>query len=158
MVTPISTVLRAATGNCDPVYSGCRCGLPYYSVYYKSHAVTVDLRRSQGHRQFSSAVTRSQAVFGWSQTVTLVAALSTAHIGVTTPCGGVHRTHPARKVSAQLPSPRRLFLFSFCEHLLSRILVFVYARIQGVGGTNCRHAVYNDFAREEVGPNFTEKS
>ena len=32
VVTPISTVLRAATGDCDPVYGGCRCGLPYYSV------------------------------------------------------------------------------------------------------------------------------
>ena len=58
-------------------------------VLPKSHAVTVDfLRWSQGHRQFSSAVTRSQAVFGRSQIVTPVAALSTAHIGVTSPCKG----------------------------------------------------------------------
>ena len=32
MVTPIST---AATDDCDPVYGGCRCGLPYYSIYYQ---------------------------------------------------------------------------------------------------------------------------
>ena len=89
VVTPISTVLRAATGDCDPVYGGCRCGLPYYSVYYqKSRSHGGFLRRSQGHRQFSSAVTRSQAVFGRSQIVTPVAAPSTAHIGVTTPCSG----------------------------------------------------------------------
>ena len=42
----ISTVLRAVTGDCDPVYGGCRCGLPYYSIYY--HAVTVDF--CDGHR------------------------------------------------------------------------------------------------------------
>ena len=35
VVTPISAVLRAATGDCDPVYGGCRCGLPYYYVYYQ---------------------------------------------------------------------------------------------------------------------------
>ena len=35
VVTSISTVLRAATGDCDPVYGGCRRGLPYYSVYYQ---------------------------------------------------------------------------------------------------------------------------
>ena len=90
VVTPISAVLRAATGDCDPVYGGCRCGLPYYNytilrILPKSHESRWILRQSQGHRQFSSAVTWSQAVFGWSQTVTLVAALSTAHIGVTTP-------------------------------------------------------------------------
>ena len=86
VVTPICTILRAATGDCDPVYGRCRCGLPYYFVYYQK--VTQSrwiLRRSQGHQQFSSAVTRSQAVLlGRSQIVTPVAALSTAHIGVTT--------------------------------------------------------------------------
>ena len=41
---------------------------------------------SLGHRQFSGVVTRSRTVFGRSQIVTLVAALSTACIGVTTPC------------------------------------------------------------------------
>ena len=35
VVTPISAVLRAVTGDCDPIYGGCRCGLPYYSVYYQ---------------------------------------------------------------------------------------------------------------------------
>ena len=29
VVTPISTVLRAAIGDCDPVYGRCRCGIPY---------------------------------------------------------------------------------------------------------------------------------
>ena len=52
----------------------------------KSHSHGGFLRRSQGHRQFSSAVTRSLSVFGRSQIVIPVAALSTAHIGVTTPC------------------------------------------------------------------------
>ena len=84
MVTPISAVLRAATGDCDPVYGGCRCVTPYTTKKSRSHSGF--LRRSQGHRQFSSAVTRSLAVFGRSQIVTPVAALSTAHIGVTTPC------------------------------------------------------------------------
>ena len=62
--TPISTVLRAVTGDCDLVYSGCRCGLPYYSLYTtkKSHSHGGFLRRcrvtsslaaqSHGHRQF----------------------------------------------------------------------------------------------------------
>ena len=87
VVTPISTVLRAATGNCDPVYGGCRCGLPYYSIYYQKVTQSRWIFATvTGHRQFSSAVTRSQAVFGRSQIVTPVAALSTAHIGVTTPC------------------------------------------------------------------------
>ena len=43
------------------------------------------LRQSHGHRQFSSVVTRSKAVFGQSQVVTPIVALSTANIGVTTP-------------------------------------------------------------------------
>ena len=55
---------------------------PYTTKKSRSHGGF--LRRSQGHRQFSSL--RSQAVFGWSQIVTPVAALSAAHIGVTTPC------------------------------------------------------------------------
>ena len=74
MVTPISTVLRAATGDCDPVYGRCRCGVPYYQKVTQSRRIF--LRRSQDHRQFSIAVT-------WSQTVTPVGA---AHIGATTPC------------------------------------------------------------------------
>ena len=68
---PISTVLRAATGDCDPVYGGCRCGLLYYSI--KSQAVTVDF--CNGHRVTGSLAARSQAVFGWSQAVTPVTAL-----------------------------------------------------------------------------------
>ena len=39
-----------------------------------------------GHWQFSGVVTRSQTVFERSQIVTPVAGLSTARIGVTTPC------------------------------------------------------------------------
>ena len=61
---------------------------PYTTEKSRSHGGF--LRRSQGHRQFSSAVTRSQAVFGRSQIVTPVAALSTAHIGVTTPWSSKH--------------------------------------------------------------------
>ena len=57
---------------------------PYTTKKSRSHGGF--LRRSQGHQQFSSAVTRSLAVFGRSQIVTPVATLSTAHIGVTTPC------------------------------------------------------------------------
>jgi len=34
----ISVVLRAATGDCDPVYGGCRCGLPYFLVSHKKVA------------------------------------------------------------------------------------------------------------------------
>ena len=64
-------------------------GVAYRITVYttkKSRSHGGFLRQSQGHRQFSSAVTRSLAVFGRSQIVTPVAALSTAHIGVTTPC------------------------------------------------------------------------
>ncbi len=89
LVTPISIVLRAATGIVTPYTADV--GVAYRITPYttkKSHSHGGFLRRSQGHRQFSSAVTRSQAVFGRSQIVTPVAALSTAHIGVTTPCGG----------------------------------------------------------------------
>ena len=40
VVTPISTVLRAVTGDCNPIYGGCRCGL---SIFYKRcHTVMVD--------------------------------------------------------------------------------------------------------------------
>ena len=28
----------SATGDCDPVYGGCRRGLPYYSIYYQKVA------------------------------------------------------------------------------------------------------------------------
>ena len=38
------------------------------------------------------------------------------------------------------------------EHDAITYTVFVYARIQGVGVTNCR--IYNNFDREEVGPNL----
>ena len=57
------TVLRAATGDSDLVYGGCRCGLPYYSVYmyYQKVTVTVDFFapvtgppavQQRSHRQF----------------------------------------------------------------------------------------------------------
>jgi len=56
---------------------------PYF--YKKSRSHGGFLLRSLGHRQFSTVVTRSQTVFGWSQILSLVTALSMAHIGVTTP-------------------------------------------------------------------------
>lgn len=34
VVTPIGTMLRATTGDCDPICSGCRCGIPYFPVFY----------------------------------------------------------------------------------------------------------------------------
>jgi len=37
MVTPIGTVLRAVTGDCDPIYGRCRCGLPYCLQKVTSH-------------------------------------------------------------------------------------------------------------------------
>ena len=80
VVTPISIVLRAATGIVTPYTADV--GVAYRNTPYtteKSRSHGGFLRRSQGHRQFSSAVTRSQAVFGRSQIVTPVAALSTAH-------------------------------------------------------------------------------
>ena len=89
VVTPINIVLRAATGIVTPYTADV--GVAYRNTPYTTEKSRVRshggfLRRSQGHRQFSSAVTRSQAIFGRSQIVTPVAALSTAHIGVTTPC------------------------------------------------------------------------
>ena len=74
MVTPISIVLRAATGIVTPYTADV--GVAYRNTPYtteKSRSHGGFLRRSQGHRQFSSAVTRSQAVFGRSQIVTPVA-------------------------------------------------------------------------------------
>ena len=71
VVTPIITIIfRAET-----------CTLPTYiwPTYFP-----YSTKKSQGHRQLSSVVTQSQAVVGQSQIVTLVAALSTVHIGVTT--------------------------------------------------------------------------
>ena len=102
VVTPISIVLRAATGIVT-LYTA-DVGVAYRITPYttkKSRSHGGFLRRSQGHRQFSSAVTRSQAVFGRSQIVTPVAALSTAHIGVTTPCScwtNIHFTIPLQYV------------------------------------------------------------
>ena len=50
--------------------------LSYFPVFYKKgHTVTVDF--SHGHWQFSRVITWSRIVFGLSQIVTLVAALST---------------------------------------------------------------------------------
>ena len=83
----MSIVLRAATGIVTPYTADV--GVAYRNTPYtteKSRSHGGFLRRSQGHRQFSSAVTPSQAVFGRSQILPPVAALSTAHIGVTTPC------------------------------------------------------------------------
>ena len=79
---PISTVLKAATPYTVDVGVAYRI-TPYTTKKSRSHGGF--LRQSQGHRQFSSAVVRSLAAFGRSQIVTPVAALSTAHIGVTTP-------------------------------------------------------------------------
>jgi len=65
VVTPISTVLRAVTGEqVSPVYGECRCGLLYFPIFYKnSHTLTVDFFPwSLGHRYFSSVVTWSLAV------------------------------------------------------------------------------------------------
>jgi len=56
--------------DCYHIYSGCSCDLPYCSVFYKysrSHSISSTL--SQGHQQ-------SQAVFGWSQIVSLISAPS----------------------------------------------------------------------------------
>jgi len=47
----------------------------------KGHTVT----DFAGHYQLSSVVTQSQTIFGWSQVVVQVAALSTMHIAVTIP-------------------------------------------------------------------------
>ena len=66
VVTPISTVLRVATGD-NPVYgryiirvTSHGCPLNYHTQKQKvTHRVTVDFHRS--HRQLSSAGTRSQA-------------------------------------------------------------------------------------------------
>ena len=87
VVTPISTVYLELRPAIVTPYTA-DVGVAYRITPYttkKSHSHGGFLRRSQGHQQFSSAVTRSQAVFGRSQIVTPVAALSTAHIGVTTP-------------------------------------------------------------------------
>ena len=82
VVMPISTVLKAATPYTVDVGVAYRI-TPYTTKKSRSHGGF--LRQSQGHRQFNSAVVRSLAAFGRSQIVTPVAALSTAHIGVTTP-------------------------------------------------------------------------
>ena len=82
VVTPISTVLRAVTRHSDPVYGGCRCGLPYFPIFYKrvtqiysrfchSYWVTGSLVVwSCSHQQFSSVVTQSRTIIGRSLTVT----------------------------------------------------------------------------------------
>lgn len=43
--------------------------------------------------QFSSMIMWSQAIFEWSQTVMLVVALSTAHIGVANSCNVLYPGH-----------------------------------------------------------------
>ena len=83
------------TGLGDPVYCGNGRGSPYCSeksqsqhgFLPKSRSHRVILAKSQGHGGFPGKVTRSQPNFRRSQTVNLVAAVSIAHIGVTTPCG-----------------------------------------------------------------------
>ena len=93
VLTPICAVRRATTGDCDPVYGGCRCGLLYFLYSTKkSHTVTADFATVTGSpvilavwshrlRQF----TQSQIVFGRTHIVTLVATLCTVCIGVSTP-------------------------------------------------------------------------
>ena len=87
LVTPIKgTVIRAMTGDCDPVYGRCRCGLLYVLPYIlptkKGSNCSKSLLRSPSHWQFSRMAKWSWAVFRWSQIVT---ALSTVRIGGTTP-------------------------------------------------------------------------
>jgi len=64
VATPISTILWDATGDCYPIYGGCRCGLPYFPIFYKErHMVAMDfccshwvasslVVWSRSHRQF----------------------------------------------------------------------------------------------------------
>ena len=57
VVTPIRTVLRAATGDCDPYAANvgvAYCITPYTTKKSRSHGGF--LRWSQDHQQFSSAV------------------------------------------------------------------------------------------------------
>ena len=57
MVTPIRTILRAATGDCDPYAANvgvAYCITPYTTEKSCSHGGF--LRRSQGHQQLSSEV------------------------------------------------------------------------------------------------------
>jgi len=67
-VTPVSTVLWAATGIvtlCTVDVVVVSVGSPYCSLLYKnSHSQSIFLPLSQGHQQ-------SQAVFGWSQIISL---------------------------------------------------------------------------------------
>ena len=62
---PISTVLRAATGDCDPVYGGCSCGMDV-AYYITPH--TTRVMQSQWHfatvtgSPACSLAARSQAV------------------------------------------------------------------------------------------------
>jgi len=88
VVTLITQYLEPRLGMW-PLYSRNRCGLPYFPVFHKK--VTQSLGHQQFSRmatwsQFSSVVTRSRTVVGRSQIVIPVAALSTAHIGMTAPC------------------------------------------------------------------------
>jgi len=57
-VVTASALLGAATRDCEPIYGGCKFGLPYFPIFYKK--VTQSRRifpQSLGHRQFSSVVT-----------------------------------------------------------------------------------------------------
>ena len=87
VVTPISTISRAATGDCDPDVGVAYRITPFTTKKSRTHGGF--LRRSQGYRQFSGTVTQSQAVFGRSQSVSS----KYAHTGVTTPWSLVRRTY-----------------------------------------------------------------
>ena len=67
-VTPVSTVLRAATGIvtlCTVDVVVVSVGSPYCSLLYKnSHSQSIFLPLSQGYQQ-------AQAVLGWSQIISL---------------------------------------------------------------------------------------
>ena len=55
----VVTPARATPRDCDPVYGRCWCGLIFYTKNPHNHS-------GFGHGQFSSAVTQSHKVFGWS--------------------------------------------------------------------------------------------
>ena len=96
----ICAILTAVIGLGDPVYSRngrcspycAHCIAPYTTEKSQSHRGFLPksrihhgiLLKSQGHGGFSGRVTRSQPNFRRSQIVTPVAAVSIAHIGVTT--------------------------------------------------------------------------
>ena len=91
-ITIFELLILSLSPNCDPICGRCRCGLLYFSVFYKRYTVTVDtLLQSQervagiltvwscDHWQLSSVVTQSWTVFGWSQIVTPVTVCDPSH-------------------------------------------------------------------------------